>query len=130
MADPSVETQINVLREEIRNLRKAIYGNPDFRQPGVVDRLEKLEQRLDDLRYTYEKEKVEQEVLDRLKGDIENVRHEVQVARNEITGTRTDYRIAILYIKGIAAALTMILVALIGAIIVGLIRYFAAGGGI
>ncbi len=114
MDDSSTARQLEEIQREVRELRRDLYGNPQIRQKGVFDRLEHLEERLADLRAQYERERVEQGYLDRLESELDQL--------------RLDYRLAIVYLRGIAAAVATITVTLIGAAVVGALRLF--GGGV
>lgn len=94
-------------------MKKDLYGNPQVRQKGVYDRLEQLEENLHTLRTTYETEKVEAGALGKLEDRMDML--------------DLNYRIAIVYLKGIAGAVGTITVALLVAAVVGILRVFAGG---
>ncbi len=97
------------MQKEIREIRRDLYGNPQVRQKGVYDRLEKLEEDLHNLRSTYEREKVEQGFYARLEAEVDQLRF--------------DYRLTILYLRGIAAAVGTITVTLVAAALVAVFRF-------
>lgn len=96
----------------MRELKRDLYGNPQVRQKGVYDRLEKLEEDLHKLRTTYEMEKVEQGFYARLETEVDQL--------------RLDYRLAIVYLRGIAAAVATITVTLVGAALVAALRFLGS----
>lgn len=84
------------IRREIRQLRRALYGDTEINQKGLYDKLDRVETRLDAL-------------ID-----------------GEVAALRIDYRIAIVYLKGIAGAVGTILVTVLIAVIVGYLRSVGA----
>jgi hypothetical protein len=106
---PNVPHDIEECLKEIRSLKRDLYGDPQIRQKGVFDRLEALEERLADLRSQYERERMEQGYYDRIETDIGQL--------------QIDYRIALVYLKGIAGAVGAITVAFFAAVVVGVVRY-------
>lgn len=107
----SFARQLEELHKDLREVKRDLYGNPQVRQQGVFDRLEGLEERLGDLKLTYERERVEQSLLDRLEGDVEQM--------------KLDYRVMLVYLRGIAGAVAAVFVAVVSAIVVGLLRYWS-----
>lgn len=109
----NVERQIAEACKDIKQLRRDLYGDPQIRQKGVFDRLERLEERLSELRAQYERERVEGGTLSRIEDELDQL--------------RLDYKIAIVYLKGLAGGVGTILVALLVAAVVGILRYFTGG---
>lgn len=113
--DPNeIAHQIAEACKEIKQLRRDLYGDPQIRQKGVFDRIERLEERLSDLQARYERERVESGALARIEDELDQL--------------RLDYKIAIVYLKGLAGGVGTILVAVIVAVVVGILRYFTGGG--
>ncbi len=108
-----VGTLLADLQKEVREIRRDLYGNPQVRQKGVYDRLETLEENLQNLRTQYEAERVETGALGKLEDRMDML--------------DLNYRIAIVYLKGIAGAVGTITVALLVASVVGILRVFAGG---
>lgn len=102
------------VRKEVKELKRDLYGNPQVRQKGVFDRLESLEEKLTDMRSQYERERVEQESFNRLETELDQL--------------SLNYRVAIVYLRGIAAAVGTITVTLIAAAVVGILRLVSGGG--
>jgi len=105
--------QIREICREVRELKFRIYGDPQARQEGVYDRLEALEDDLGTLRATYEREKVEKVVVDKIEERLDEL--------------GLNYRLALVYLKGIAAGLSTIVVAVLVAGVLGVIRFFGGG---
>lgn len=100
-----VNKLIQDCRSEIQALRSGLYGNPQAGQKGVYERLNALEQHIDNL----ERAKVENVRLERIETNVDAL--------------KVDYRIAIVYLKGIAYGGGAIMVPIIGAGILALFRY-------
>jgi hypothetical protein len=96
---------IEECRNEIREVRRELYGNAQLRQKGVFERLDNLEENVSSL----ERAKVESAYLERIENDLSSL--------------KVDYRIAIVYLKGIAWGGGAVLVPLVGAGLLALFRY-------
>lgn len=100
---------IEECRDEIREIRRELYGNPQLRQKGVYERLDVLEDHVGSL----EKAKVENVRLERIETNVDDL--------------KTDYRIALVYLKGIAWGGGAIMIPVIGAGLLALFRYLGGG---
>jgi hypothetical protein len=112
-APENFSRQIDEVQKEIRELRSSVYGDPQLRQKGLFDRLESLEVRVAELKYTYERERIEEGLLARL---------EAKTVKLEL-----DYQVTLVYLKGIAGTVGAIFVAVVTALIIALLRYSGAG---
>lgn len=108
-----VQRELEECLREIRALKRDIYGDPQTRQKGAFERLDHLEDKLQDLRSTYEREKVGLDHFNTLEARLDQL--------------SLDYRIAIVYLRGIAGAVGTIAVGLLAAIVVSILR--AVNGG-
>ncbi len=108
-----VGMQIDELRTEIKSLQRDLYGDPQIRQKGVLDRLEALEERLDGLRTTYEQEKIEQSYITSIEARLD--------------GQDLKYATALIYLKGIAGGVGAIIVPLCIAVVLYAFRLFGGG---
>ena len=112
-------SRLEQLGREVKELkqqfRDSLYGAPEERRKGLVDRIEKLEEHLHELTRAYDIERVEAGTLARLEDELDQL--------------KLDYRVAIVYLRGIAAAVATITITLIGAAGVGILRFFASGAG-
>ncbi len=106
--DP-ISQKLEDLSREIREFRRDLYGDPQIRQKGVYDRLEALEERVSELRMQYEQQKVGEGFIQRLETEMDQL--------------RLDYRLAIVYLRGIGAAVGAIVVTLLGAAVVAAFRF-------
>ncbi len=106
--DP-ISQKLEDLSREIREFRRDLYGDPQIRQKGVYDRLETLENHVTDLRTQYERQKIEEGFIQRVE--------------TEMAQLRLDYRLAIVYLRGIGAAVGAIVVTLLGAAVVAAFRF-------
>jgi hypothetical protein len=97
------------MTQEIKDLRRDLYGDPNTRQQGVYTRLDHLDEYLADLRRVVEREKVDHSVF--------------QAMEEKLDQLTLDYRLAIVYLRGIAATTATITVTLIGAAVVGALRF-------
>lgn len=113
MSDTHSETLqlLEECRAEIRSLKRDLYGDTNIKQKGVFDRLEMLEERLSTLKFQYEKEKLAEGTLGKMQEELNQV--------------KLDYRVAIVYLKGIAGAVATISVTIIVAAVIGLLRILA-----
>lgn len=100
---------IEECRNEIREVRRELYGNAQLRQKGVFERLDSLEEKVT----TLQREQIESGFLKRIE--------------DEISTLKVDYRIAIVYLKGIAWGGGAVLVPLVGAGLLALFRYLGGG---
>ncbi len=114
-ATPPYDTgaQIDELRKELKALQRYLYGDPQIRQKGVFDRLEGLEERLHELRTTYEREKIEQSYVTGLEARLDAL--------------DLKYATAIIYLKGIAGGVGAIIVPLFIAVVLYALRIFGGG---
>lgn len=99
---------IDECRDEIRKLKRDLYGNPQVKERGVFDRLGQLEERLADLKSQYQLERVEKGYFGRLEEDI----NQLQV----------DYKVMIWLIRAIAGGVGTIIITLIVAAIIGIVK--------
>ena len=109
----SIGHQLDAIRKEIKELQKDLYGNPQIRQKGVFDRLEGLEERLSELKTTYEREKIEEGMLGHLEADVAQL--------------KLDYRVALVFLKGIGATTGAIFVTVMASIVVAIFRLWGGG---
>ncbi len=114
VGDRDINTLIEELRREIKALQKDFYGNPQIRQAGVHDRLVDLEERLDNLRTTYDQEKIELTYVNGLEARLDGL----------------DLKLAttFVYLKGIAGGIAAIVFPLIIAGILFAFRILGGGG--
>ncbi len=108
-----IGTRLDELRTEIKSLQRDLYGNPQMRQKGVLDRLEGLEERLHGLRTTYEQEKIEHAYITNIEARLD--------------GQDLKYATALIYLKGIAGGVGAIIVPLFIAVILYAFRIFGGG---
>lgn len=108
-----MERDIEECLKEIRALKRDLYGDVRTRQKGVFDRLEHLEEKLQELRGRYEVEKVE-------KGHFEAMERRLE----ELS---LNYRVTLIYLKSIAWGGGTVLVTMLGAAVVGILRFLSAG---
>lgn len=104
---------IDELRREIRDMRRAMFGDESARQKGLFDRLEGLEKKFDELSRTYDREKIETGAM----GELEDKLDQLQM----------DYRIAVVYVRGLVATTATITVTMLGAAVVAILRYLMGG---
>lgn len=109
-SENSTMNQLDAITKEIREIRRDLYGNPQIKQAGVFDRLERLEDRLSDLRTTYEKEKIEQGYVAGLETRLDDL--------------ALKYATALIYLKGIAGGVAAIVVPLFIAAVLFAFRFF------
>lgn len=87
--------EIEEIRRELRRIKNDVYGDANVNRQSIFAKLDRLEERLDTL-------------ID-----------------GEVAALKLDYRIAIVYLKGIAGAVGTIVVTLIIAAVVGILRFVA-----
>ena len=109
----SVAAVLEELRREVKSLQRDLYGNPQIRQRGVFDRLEGLEEKLSELKATYEREKIEEGILGHLEADVAQL--------------KLDYRVALVFLKGIGATTGAIFVTVMASIVVAIFRLWGGG---
>lgn len=105
----ATEELIREMTQEIKDLRRDIYGDPNTRQKGVYTRLDRIDECLANLKRVVDREKVDQSVF--------------QAMEEKLDQLTLDYRLAIVYLRGIAATTATITVTLIGAAVVGALRF-------
>lgn len=113
-SENNTQKAIQDVYDEIRSIKRDLYGNPNVRAQGVFERLERLEGKFRELVSTYERERVEKSSLLQLESRVDEL--------------ALNYKLAIVYLKGIAAATTTVAVTMVGAIVVAVLRIFGAGG--
>lgn len=114
--DPETSNTHNViteLREEIKALKRDLYGNPVAHQRGLFERIDDLEETLRKLEYAYEAERTEKGTLAKMEDDLSQL--------------KLDYRIVVLYIKGVIGGVATLVTAILIASIVGLLKYLSGG---
>lgn len=97
--------QLDELRREVRELKKELYGDPNIRREGIFERLEALEDALGDLSAAYVRD----------------------VVVKRIDELDLKYQLALVYLKGIAAGMGTLFVAVLIAGIIGAIRFLGGG---
>lgn len=120
MQPGSVEQRLEEHTREIRALQRDLYGDPRTRQESIFDRLSGLEESADELRRTYEAEKLEA-------GKLTAIQEEQSKLRADYTALATQFAVMLVYLKGIAGGVATIFVAVMVAAVIGTIRYFAGG---
>lgn len=114
MNDPNynneaVDHLIREMNQEVKSLRLALYGDSNIHQKGVYARIDHLEECLMSLQWVVEREKVSQSTFEALEEKLEKL--------------SLNYQLTIVYLRGIAATLGTITVALIVAAVVGTLRF-------
>lgn len=107
---PSAEQQIKEVYEEIRGIKRDLYGNPNIREAGVFSRLDLLEDKFSDLIRTYTKERIEKSALENLEVRVDEL--------------ALNYRLSILYLRGIAGAIGTLTFMFVGAVITIIVHGF------
>lgn len=103
--------QLEEIQNDVRDLKRDLYGNPQIRQKGVFDRVESLEHRISELRSQYERERTEEGLLARMS--------------SEVAELKMSYRETLIYLRGIGAAVGAIFLSIATAIVVGILRYWS-----
>lgn len=101
--------EVEDCHKEIRALKRDLYGNPNVSEDGIFARLRNIEERLTSLRRTYEMELVEKVAFFNLKDELNQV--------------KVDYKVTMVWVRGIAAGVGAIVVTLFGAAVVGILRF-------
>lgn len=107
--DSGVDKLIREMNQEVEFLKRDLYGDPNTRQKGVYTRLDSLDECLTKLKRVVEREKVDRDVF--------------AVMEEKLDQLTLDYRLAIVYLRGIAATTATITITLIGAAVVGALRF-------
>lgn len=112
MSEPNsgaTEKLIREMTQEIKDLRRDLYGDPNTRQQGVYTRLDHLDECLTNLKRVVDREKVDSSVFEALEEKLDQL--------------ALDYRLAIVYLRGIAATTATITITLIGAAVAFAFRF-------
>lgn len=107
----NLSVQIEELQRELREVRRDLYGNPQVRQAGVFDRLEGIEQRVSELKLTYERERIEKDNFEQLESQVSQI--------------MLDFKVMMIYIKGIVGGVSALFIALVSAIVAGVLKYWS-----
>lgn len=104
--------QLDELQKEIRALQRDLYGNPQVRQEGVFDRLSNLEKKAEEMRLTYETQRVEKEKFNL-----------VETAVDQLV---LDFKVMMVYLRGLAAGFSILFTIIAGALIAGFLKFWSA----
>lgn len=104
------EQQIKEVYEEIRAIKRDLYGNPNIREAGLFGRLDQLEDKFGDLIKTYNKEKVEKSALENLEMRVDEL--------------ALNYQLSIVYLRGIIGGIATLTLMFLGAIITVIVHGF------
>jgi len=107
--EPSIARDLEEVRRELHEIQADFYTNQRTGAKGVLDRLSRVEERLNDLKRRYENEKADE-------GFFEKV-------NDRLNALEVNDRLILLYAKGGAWALGGTLLTLLGAAVVGILRY-------
>lgn len=104
--------KLQELYRDVRELRRDLYGNPNIREPGIFERLDRIEERHEELLRRYEREMVEKSYLAKIE--------------EELAQLKLDSRVLMVLLKAAVGGVGTILITLVGAIAVGVLRFGAS----